>query len=203
MKQAILQAIDDFARGVRPAFYKTPRRWYLVHRGSLYPAKAIWAMATGQGSAGSFNTRDARAGLAEAGFAVRAFEPESVQWPDEDVRLAIRQLQQAADTDPGDDAAETLCPPGMTVREQAVFRRSPVVAARVLLRAGGFCECCGAPAPFVSRADNLPYLEVHHVRPLAEGGADTPANCMALCPNCHRQFHYGIKPPVCALSSSR
>ena len=35
-----------------------------------------------------------------------------------------------------------------------------------------------------------PYLEVHHVKTLAEGGADTIDNAVALCPTCHRALHH-------------
>jgi 5-methylcytosine-specific restriction protein A len=70
------------------------------------------------------------------------------------------------------------------------FARNPDVVAEVLLRANGRCEYCKNPAPFTRRADNSPYLEVHHVKMLAEGGEDTVANAVALCPNCHRQAHY-------------
>jgi len=37
----------------------------------------------------------------------------------------------------------------------------------------------------------MPYLEVHHWTPLAEGGLDTIENAAALCPNCHKQAHFG------------
>jgi 5-methylcytosine-specific restriction enzyme A len=47
------------------------------------------------------------------------------------------------------------------------------------------------PAPF-EMAEGIPYLEVHHVKPLAIGGSDTIMNAVALCPNCHRRAHYGI-----------
>ncbi|SDH48989.1 HNH endonuclease signature motif containing protein [Nitrosomonas sp. Nm132] len=70
------------------------------------------------------------------------------------------------------------------------FTRNPDVVAEVLLRANGYCEHCNNPAPFIRRADNTPYLEVHHIKMLAEGGEDTVANAVALCPNCHRQAHY-------------
>ena len=72
-----------------------------------------------------------------------------------------------------------------------VFVRSPEVAAYILLRANGRCEACGSAAPF-TRSDGTPYLEVHHVTPLAEGGADTVGNTMALCPTCHRRAHHAI-----------
>ena len=36
-----------------------------------------------------------------------------------------------------------------------------------------------------------PFLEVHHVKSLSDGGEDTLDNVIALCPNCHREKHYG------------
>ncbi|WP_080666815.1 HNH endonuclease signature motif containing protein [Variovorax paradoxus] len=44
---------------------------------------------------------------------------------------------------------------------------------------------------FVSKATGDPYLEVHHITPLALGGDDTVDNAWALCPNCHREKHFG------------
>jgi 5-methylcytosine-specific restriction protein A len=71
------------------------------------------------------------------------------------------------------------------------FVRNPDVVAEVLFRAEGQCEGCKKPAPFVSKATGDPYLEVHHITPLAQGGDDTVDNAWALCPNCHREKHFG------------
>lgn len=71
------------------------------------------------------------------------------------------------------------------------FQRNPDVIAEVLFRANGICEKCKNPAPFARRSDGTPYLEVHHWTPLSEGGEDTVDNAGALCPNCHREAHYG------------
>lgn len=68
------------------------------------------------------------------------------------------------------------------------FVRDPAVKAWVLQIANGVCEGCDGPAPFVGR-DGLPFLEVHHVVPLASHGSDTTINAVALCPNCHRRCH--------------
>lgn len=68
------------------------------------------------------------------------------------------------------------------------FIRDPNVVAWILEQAEGHCESCNAPAPFEGR-DHLPFLEVHHVRPLFEGGPDNINNTVALCPNCHRAMH--------------
>ncbi len=80
--------------------------------------------------------------------------------------------------------------PKATVTSVTIFARDSNVKAWVLARAKGKCEACLGPAPFVT-ADNLPYLEVHHVRQLADKGADLVSNAVALCPDCHRRLHYG------------
>lgn len=74
---------------------------------------------------------------------------------------------------------------------QRVFVRNPDVVAETLIRSNGICEFCEQPAPFDRRKDGSPYLEVHHKVPLAEGGMDKLENTFALCPNCHREAHYG------------
>lgn len=81
--------------------------------------------------------------------------------------------------------------PERIVVETTVFRRNPAVVVEVLQRADGTCEACGNEAPFTRRADGTPYLEVHHKVTLADGGEDTTENAVALCPNCHRQRHFG------------
>ena len=71
------------------------------------------------------------------------------------------------------------------------FARNADVVVEVLLRANGVCEGCKKDAPFLRRKDNTPYLEVHHKVQLANGGHDTVKNAIALCPNCHREMHFG------------
>ena len=75
-------------------------------------------------------------------------------------------------------------------RQIAVVARDPRVHAWILDTAKGRCELCGSGAPF-ARPGGHPYLEIHHVERLADGGADVPDNAVALCPNCHREAHYG------------
>lgn len=69
-----------------------------------------------------------------------------------------------------------------------VFARDPAVKAWVLIAADGNCEGCNSPAPF-RNSYGTPFLEVHHMLPLADDGPDTVQNCVALCPNCHRRCH--------------
>ena len=80
--------------------------------------------------------------------------------------------------------------PGRTTAPVTSFVRDSAVKAWVLARAKGACECCRSPSPFVT-PDGTPFLEVHHLRTLADGGSDRPSNATALCPNCHRHMHYG------------
>jgi 5-methylcytosine-specific restriction protein A len=72
------------------------------------------------------------------------------------------------------------------------YKRNPDIVVEALLRAAGHCERCSKPAPFSRASDGTPYLEVHHVKSLADGGEDTLQNVLALCPNCHREIHHGM-----------
>lgn len=59
---------------------------------------------------------------------------------------------------------------------------------RIMIYCKGCCELCGAKAPFYDRAGN-PYLELHHVKWLSNGGLPILENSVALCPNCHKKIH--------------
>jgi 5-methylcytosine-specific restriction protein A len=80
--------------------------------------------------------------------------------------------------------------PRIKLTVQEYKERSRLVKTYALLRANGVCELCKKPAPFVSEA-GIPFLEVHHIFRLADDGPDTPENVAALCPNCHREAHFG------------
>ncbi|MBS0363725.1 MAG: HNH endonuclease [Proteobacteria bacterium] len=75
------------------------------------------------------------------------------------------------------------------------YPRKDDVIAWVLHTAGGRCEVCGDAAPFLKN-DGEPYLEVHHVRHLADGGPDQTDNAVAACPNCHRRLHFSADREV-------
>lgn len=70
-----------------------------------------------------------------------------------------------------------------------LIQRDPAVVAWVLAHAAGKCELCNCDAPFET-ASGRPYLEVHHVKTLSNGGPDTVDNAIAVCPNCHRSMHH-------------
>jgi hypothetical protein len=73
---------------------------------------------------------------------------------------------------------------------KGAFKRDPEVIAWVKQRANGICELCETDAPFLDKYGN-PFLEVHHIIPLADKGPDKVDNAVALCPNCHRECHHG------------
>lgn len=72
-----------------------------------------------------------------------------------------------------------------------LYARSKAVKDYVLMRAQGICESCEKPSPF-QRPDGTPYLEPHHTTRLSDGGPDHPRYVGAVCPDCHREIHYGM-----------
>ena len=97
---------------------------------------------------------------------------------------------KAAAIKAGDRPPRGARKPWREQRQIAVVARDPAVHAWILKTAKGRCELCGSGAPF-ARPGGRPYLEIHHVDRLADGGSDVPTNAVALCPNCHREAHYG------------
>ncbi|MFX4301517.1 HNH endonuclease [Alicyclobacillus tolerans] len=70
-------------------------------------------------------------------------------------------------------------------------KRSEAIRLYALKRSQGVCEACNEPAPFLT-VRNEPYLEVHHLRRLSDGGPDHPEWVAGICPTCHRRAHYAI-----------
>ncbi len=74
-------------------------------------------------------------------------------------------------------------------RKSQFWKASQAIKLYAKKRAKGVCEGCGNPAPFV-KVDDSPYLEVHHINRLSDGGPDDPSWVAAICPNCHRRSHF-------------
>lgn len=84
---------------------------------------------------------------------------------------------------------ETSQRPAPTYSSTTIQRkRNPYLTEQARRLADGICQLCRTPAPFNDK-NGRPYLEAHHVIPLAEDGPDTLDNIVALCPNCHRKMH--------------
>jgi 5-methylcytosine-specific restriction protein A len=78
--------------------------------------------------------------------------------------------------------------PSVRTAQASAYIRDAAVAEYVKRLASGQCDLCDRAAPFRNSL-NEAYLECHHIVWLAEGGEDTIANTVALCPNCHRKMH--------------
>ena len=92
--------------------------------------------------------------------------------------------------------ARALLASGPAPRRQATrmeFRRDPYVVAAALIRAQGRCEVPACTRALFLGTSGKPFLEVHHLVPLAMNGPDSLANVAALCPSCHREIHHGIE----------
>tara|TARA_R110000868_G_scaffold155362_1_gene381810 strand:- start:31252 stop:32043 length:792 start_codon:yes stop_codon:yes gene_type:complete len=128
--------------------------------------------------------------IGHIGPALFAIRPAAIKHlSDEEVHLRVmsflptKQLYERA----------RHAPQAPCVREvtRSEYIRSPEVVAATLMRAGGSCEMPSCKADLFLRDDSSFYLEVHHVTPLAEKGADSTENTAALCPRCHREQHSG------------
>ena len=69
------------------------------------------------------------------------------------------------------------------------YARDARVRDAVLRRARGRCEFCDKLG--FLKPDGARYLESHHVIALASDGADRVTNVIALCPDDHREAHFG------------
>lgn len=89
------------------------------------------------------------------------------------------------------DTPSGISKPNIISSAVTTYQKDPYVKAWVLKNSNWICECCKKHSPFIT-SDGHPYLEVHHMKRLSDGGSDTVTNVVALCPNCHREIHYGI-----------
>ncbi len=106
---------------------------------------------------------------------------------------AIAQAKKLSKEERTQLLTQTPKKPKRIITTTTCLEYSPVVIAQRLALAEGKCEKCGKEAPFISAIDGMPYLEVHHIKPIKDGGEDTLENTTALCPNCHREVHLGKK----------
>lgn len=72
--------------------------------------------------------------------------------------------------------------------QSSVYTRSVFIKEYARRVSNGVCQLCDKDAPFRDK-HGKPFLEVHHIQYLSEGGSDSMENVVALCPNCHRKIH--------------
>ena len=181
-------AFARYDNGERP-WRQTLNRvdWFIAYSDRLYPLKYTYSLATSVAPA-TYTTdqmKHAMRSLHLPYISLKSQREELDQFEAEVQRsLADRKgrLERLQTAIPNSRISYTVV---------ASFNRNPDVVAEVLDRANGHCESCRLPAPFARVTDGTPYLEVHHIVFLANGGEDTVSNAEALCPNCHRKKHFG------------
>lgn len=198
VKQIPKEAYQEAARRLidgEDYSYKTDSRDYDVYiDGARIPPKPLTALAseiyygapleshnfTGGADSDSF------AGISSAGLRIIPKDLSEITNPESD---SFRSAVEKAKATPKERPQGNKKPKKHSITSEQ-YERDPKVVAHAEDRANGICELCGKPAPFVT-AKGRPFLEVHHIIPLSEGGEDTTENVAALCPNCHRMCHYG------------
>jgi HNH endonuclease len=115
----------------------------------------------------------------------------------EEVRRRFRgapALHRSLVTYSYDDVADAIDDLGSDDPERRELRgstyvRDSNVRKEVERRAQGRCEYCGQPG--FLRRDRSKYVETHHIIALAKDGADRVTNVIGLCPNHHKEAHFG------------
>lgn len=85
-----------------------------------------------------------------------------------------------------------------------IVRRNRKTSLNALQKAGYRCENNPSHETFIKAGKEVPYMEPHHLIPLAyqkyfKVPLDVEENIVCLCPNCHRFIHYGKNRGVLAL----
>lgn len=87
-------------------------------------------------------------------------------------------------------------PEPVIIQGVQAYPRSRVSAMIALQNSNHKCEIDSSHSTFERRVDSLPYMESHHLIPMAAQGdfevsIDVPENIVSLCSSCHNEIHYG------------
>lgn len=79
---------------------------------------------------------------------------------------------------------------------QRQWTRNASLASKAMMLSNYTCEIDHSHKTFISKSTNMPYVECHHLIPIAKQeefkyDLDQLANLVSLCPHCHRLIHYG------------
>jgi HNH endonuclease len=140
---------------------------------------------------GSKNLPDERLELAFQRYCsligVQPFDKKRTYWTNARIVHAFNsQFSAIDDIDEANSGNES---PEYKLRMAGTYVRDPEVRRQVLSRANGICEYGGCST--FKKENGQFYLEAHHVISLSEQGADKLSNVIALCPNHHREAHFG------------
>jgi hypothetical protein len=179
---AVISRIDEYRLIGEEAFLRKyangrgAKSTWISYEGELFPSKAIFRAAfLPTRLPTSFQTSDTYVFARELGLELVRIENGVLHTQ----RSAIDDLDEL-------NGSET---PERNGYFGEWFVRDGKIRAEVLRRAEGRCEHCGAIG-FQTYGGKI-YLEAHHIISLAKQGPDTLDNVIALCPNHHRQAHFG------------
>lgn len=87
-------------------------------------------------------------------------------------------------------------PKSLSKKQEYRWNRDRIIVEQVLQSDKYLCEVEPKHKTFIAWRNGQPYLEGHHLIPLARQeefkvSLDVYANIIGLCPNCHRQLHFG------------
>ncbi|MTT53236.1 HNH endonuclease [Alcanivorax sp. VBW004] len=184
----IERGISRYEAGERP-WRQTLNRvdWFILYNSKLYPLKYTYALAANVPPV-EFTTDQMKSAMRNLQLSFISLKGQ----PEQSIEFE-RSIEESTNNPLArkERLRNANVKPEIIFTYSQSFKRNPDVVAEVLERADGKCECCKKAAPFNKAKDNKPYLEIHHKIFLANDGEDSVENSEALCPNCHRQKHYG------------
>ena len=124
---------------------------------------------------------------------INSMQAAEIEEVDAEVVLPARNFEQMRQS--AFDAVTPTETPNWRMAKQIKRQRSSEIKQYVLRRADGICELTEENAPF-NKVNGSPYLEVHHIKKLSDGGLDHPVNCAAITPNAHREIHFGANGKI-------
>ena len=110
----------------------------------------------------------------------------------DDRKLSINFLDEI-DLDTDSDAR----PKKVFLNNRFIYPRNPRIAQAAKEQANWKCDMDADHITFTSQFDDNPYMEAHHLIPMAvqdfyENSLDFVGNIICLCPTCHRKIYYAI-----------
>ena len=118
---------------------------------------------------------------------------------------AIKKATSKKQTLPNVDISKLdvpVAPPKALPKVQTYqWNRDRIIVEQVLQSDKYLCEVDPKHKTFIACRNDQPYLEGHHLIPLARQkefkvSLDVYANIIGLCPNCHRQLHFGKQDEI-------
>lgn len=106
-------------------------------------------------------------------------------------QVTERSSERQSAVDDLDDVPEGALVPEQLRMECLAYKRNRMVRDYVVHRAKGRCEYCGEQGFLMANGNR--YIEAHHILGLGANGPDTVANVIGLCPEHHREAHFGEK----------